>query len=323
MNRILIAEDEPHIVRFLVKGLQAQGYTTAHATDGNQALLMARTGHFDLLLLDLGLPGRDGLDVLAQLRTERARLPVVVLTARSTPDDIVAGLDGGADDYMSKPFRLAELLARVRARLRPVHSPEVFVLSHGDLSLDLRTRQAQVGSKIIDLSAREYALAEVLMRHPGQVLSREQLLSHVWGYDYDPGSNVVEVYIRYLRNKIGPSRITTVRGIGYRLAQPSPRIPRRMSPHTLARGPGYAPGPRNQPGVLLVPAAATGILAVLAVVGVRALDAGVPLAVGLVPREAVGAVHHECHGDHLLSRCWSFRSFSTFAGARGMAMRRR
>jgi len=219
MSRILIAEDEPHIVRFLVKGLQAQGYTTAHAGDGNDALLMARAGQFDLLLLDLGLPGRDGLDVLAQLRSERIQLPVIVLTARSGPDDIVAGLDGGADDYMGKPFRLAELLARVRLRLRPVHSPEVFVLSHGGLSLDMRTRQAMVDGKVVDLSAREYALAEVLMRHPGQVLSREQLLSHVWGYDYDPGSNVVEVYIRYLRNKIGASRITTVRGIGYRLAQ--------------------------------------------------------------------------------------------------------
>jgi len=222
MSRILIAEDEPHIVRFLVKGLQAQGYATAHTADGNQVLLMARTGQFDLLLLDLGLPGRDGLDVLAELRAERARLPVIVLTARSGPDDIVAGLDGGADDYMGKPFRLAELLARVRLRLRPSHSAETFVLSHGDLSLDLLTRQARVGSKIIDLSAREYALAEMLMRHPGQVLSREQLLSHVWGYDYDPGSNVVEVYIRYLRNKIGANRIITMRGAGYRLAKAPP-----------------------------------------------------------------------------------------------------
>jgi two-component system, OmpR family, response regulator len=236
MNRILIAEDEPHIVRFLVKGLQAQGYATASAADGNQALLMARTGQFDLLLLDLGLPGRDGLDVLAQLRSERAQLPVIVLTARNGPDDIVAGLDGGADDYMSKPFRLAELLARVRLRLRPSHSPEVFVLSHGDLNLDLRTRQARIGSKVIDLSAREYALAEMLMRHPGQVLSREQLLSHVWGYDYDPGSNVVEVYIRYLRNKIGASRITTVRGAGYRLAPAPPTVADRLETDLPATG---------------------------------------------------------------------------------------
>ena len=220
MNRILIAEDEPGIVRFLEKGLRAEGYATASASDGDLALQLAQTGEFDLMLLDLGLPGRDGFAVLTELRRRRVRLPVIVLTARSAPDDIVAGLDGGADDYMSKPFRLAELLARVRLRLRPEPAREVFVLRVGDLSLDLRTRQALVSGKIIDLSAREFALAEMLMRHPGQVLSREQLLSHVWGYDYDPGSNVVEVYIRYLRNKIGPERIATLRGAGYRLVQP-------------------------------------------------------------------------------------------------------
>jgi two-component system, OmpR family, response regulator len=220
MNRILIAEDEPNIVRFLASGLQAQGYATAQAGDGNLALAMARTGEFDLMLLDLGLPGRDGLAVLTQLRREQVPLPIILLTARAAPDDIVTGLDSGADDYMSKPFRLAELLARVRLRLRAAASAEVFVLTHGDLSLDLRTRQARVNGRTVDLSAREYTLAEVLLRHPGQVLSREQLLSHVWGYDYDPGSNVVEVYIRYLRNKIGPDRIVTIRGIGYRLAQP-------------------------------------------------------------------------------------------------------
>ena len=220
MNRILIAEDEPGIVRFLEKGLRAQGYATASASDGDLALQLAQTGEFDLMLLDLGLPGRDGFAVLTELRRRRVRLPVIVLTARNGSDDIVAGLDGGADDYMSKPFRLAELLARVRLRMRDEPAREVFVLRVGDLSLDLRTRQAQVDGKLIDLSAREFALAEMLMRHPGQVLSREQLLSHVWGYDYDPGSNVVEVYIRYLRNKIGPERIATLRGAGYRLVQP-------------------------------------------------------------------------------------------------------
>ena len=222
MNRILIAEDEPGIVRFLEKGLRAQGYATASASEGDLALQLAQTGEFDLMLLDLGLPGRDGFAVLTELRRRRVRLPVIVLTARNGSDDIVAGLDGGADDYMSKPFRLAELLARVRLRLRAEPAREVFVLRAGDLSLDLRTRQAQVDGKLVDLSAREFALAEMLMRHPGQVLSREQLLSQVWGYDYDPCSNVVEVYIRYLRNKIGPERITTLRGAGYRLVQPPP-----------------------------------------------------------------------------------------------------
>lgn len=222
MSRILIAEDEPRIVRFLVKGLQAQGYATACAPDGPQALQLARSGGFDLLLLDLGLPELSGLDVLAALRRENIRLPVIVLTARASTEDVVTGLDSGANDYVRKPFRLAELLARIRLQLRAGQQAEEFVLRNGDLILDLRTHQAHVGAKIVDLSTREFALAEMFMRHPGQVLSREQLLSHVWGYDYDPMSNVVEVYVRYLRNKIGTDRIATVRGSGYRLVKASP-----------------------------------------------------------------------------------------------------
>lgn len=221
MSRILIAEDEPRIVRFLAKGLQAEGHSTASATDGNQALHLALTGEFDLMLLDLGLPGRDGLDVLAQIRRHRVRLPVIVLTARTSTADIVTGLDSGASDYVCKPFRLAELLARVRLQLRPEDHPEEFVLRNGGLSLDLRTRQIHTGGQVIDLSAREFALAEMFLRHPGQVLSREQILSHVWGFDYDPMSNVVEVYVRYLRNKIGTDRIVTIRGAGYRLVRES------------------------------------------------------------------------------------------------------
>ena len=219
MTRILIAEDEPHIVRFLVKGLQAEGYATTAAEDGDEALRLARSGAFDLMLLDLGLPRRDGLRVLGEMRRARVLMPVIVVTARGSSEDIVTGLDSGADDYLSKPFRLAELLARVRARLRPATAQEAAVLHNGDLVLDLLTRQARVGSRTVDLSAREFALAEVFLRHPGQVLSREQLLSHVWGYDYDPGSNVVEVYVRYLRSKIGPDRIATIRGAGYRLVK--------------------------------------------------------------------------------------------------------
>ncbi len=217
MSRILIAEDEPRIVRFLERGLSAAGYTTHAVDDGNQALALALTGEFDMVLLDLGLPGRDGFAVLTELRARRSLLPVIVLTARSESADIVAGLDGGADDYVSKPFRLAELLARIRLRLRPEHAQETFVLRHKGTSLDVRTRQASVDGRTIDLTASEFALAELLLRHPGQVLSREQILSHVWGYDHDPGSNVVDVYVRYLRAKLGPGRITTVRGAGYRL----------------------------------------------------------------------------------------------------------
>ena len=219
MTRILIAEDEPRITRFLTKGLQAEGYATTAAADGDDALYLARSGEFDLMLLDLGLPKQDGLRVLEEIRRGRVKLPVIVVTARGSADDIVTGLDSGADDYLAKPFRLAELLARVRARLRPAAAPEPTTLVNGDLILDLRTRQAHVGDRVIDLSAREFALAETFFRHPGQVLSREQLLSRVWGYDYEPGSNVVDVYVRYLRNKLGPERITTIRGAGYRLVK--------------------------------------------------------------------------------------------------------
>jgi DNA-binding response OmpR family regulator len=168
------------------------------------------------MILDLGLPGRDGLDVLAELRRRGERLPVIVLTARDAVPDRVAGLELGADDYVTKPFSFEELLARVRARLRDDRSEESTMLRAGDVTLDLRTRRADVNGASVELTAREFSLAETFMRHAGQVLSREQLLSHVWGYDFDPGSNVVEVYVRYLRRKLGDQRIETVRGMGYR-----------------------------------------------------------------------------------------------------------
>lgn len=221
MSHILIAEDEPRIVRFLDKGLRAQGYATSCAASGQEALDLAMAGDFDLILLDLGLPGLDGMDVLARLRRVGRRVPVIVLTARGSTEDVVTGLDSGASDYVRKPFRLAELMARIRLQLRHEPKPEQFVLRNGSLTLDVRTRQVTVAGHTIDLSAREFALAELFMRHPGQVLSREQVLSQVWGYDYDPMSNVVDVYVRYLRNKIGADRIVTVRGAGYRLVKQS------------------------------------------------------------------------------------------------------
>jgi two-component system, OmpR family, copper resistance phosphate regulon response regulator CusR len=217
MSRILIAEDEARIASFLEKGLRANGFTTVVAADGPEALQLAGTGEFDLLILDLGLPGIDGLDVLAALRRRGQSLPVVILTARDSVRDTVAGLEGGADDYIAKPFRFEELLARVRVRLRGERAPEETVLTAGDASLDLRTRLATVRGTTVELTAREFALAEMFFRHPGQVLSREQLLSHVWGYDYDPGSNVVDVYVGYLRKKLGKERVSGVRGMGYRL----------------------------------------------------------------------------------------------------------
>ncbi|MGY1916306.1 response regulator transcription factor [Blastococcus sp. HT6-30] len=217
MSRVLIAEDEPRIAAFVEKGLRANGFVTAVVGDGLSALDRARSGDFDLVVLDIGLPVLDGFAVLRALRAERCAVPVIVLTARDSVQDTVAGLEGGADDYMPKPFRFEELLARVRLRLAGARETEVTVLTVGELSLDLRTRRADVAGRTVDLSAREFALAETFLRHPGQVLAREQLLSHVWGYDFDPGSNVVDVYVRYLRKKLGADRIETVRGMGYRL----------------------------------------------------------------------------------------------------------
>jgi two-component system, OmpR family, copper resistance phosphate regulon response regulator CusR len=221
MSRILVAEDESRIASFLVKGLRANGFATSVTEDGRDALDLADSDDFDLLILDVGLPGLDGFSVLRELRGRGRRLPIIILTARDSVEDTVAGLEGGADDYVSKPFRFEELLARVRTRLRGDPVAEPTVIRVGDASLDLRTRRLTVGGRTVELTAREFAMAEMFFRHPGQVLSREQLLSHVWGYDYDPGSNVVEVYIRYLRQKLGESWISTVRGMGYRLEQAS------------------------------------------------------------------------------------------------------
>ena len=218
MSRILIAEDEERIASFVRKGLSANGFITTVVADGDAALSHARTGDFDLVVLDIGLPGRDGFTVLRALREARVFTPVIILTARDSVRDTVAGLEGGADDYMSKPFRFEELLARIRLRLRTEgHAPEATVLRAGDLSLDLRTRRAHLDARTVELTAREFVLLELFLRHPGQVLSREQVLSHVWGYDFDPGSNIVDVYVRALRRKLGAGRITTIRGMGYAL----------------------------------------------------------------------------------------------------------
>lgn len=227
MARILIVEDEARIASFIAKGLTADGYTTSTVGDGPTGLDLALAGDFDLVILDIGLPGMDGYEVLEQLRSAGSRLPVIVLTARDSVTDTVSALEGGADDYMAKPFRFAELLARVRLRLRQANeqpNAREDVLEVGSLRLDLRTRRATAGARDVDLSAREFKLAEIFMLNAGQVLSREQLLSHVWGYDFDPGSNVVDVYVGYLRRKFGASTITTVRGMGYRLEAAPPRV---------------------------------------------------------------------------------------------------
>lgn len=220
MTRILIAEDEIRIASFIEKGLRSHGFTTTIASDADAAVSLAQGNGFDLMILDLGLPGKDGLAVLEELRGQGEQLPIIILTARDDIQHKVAGLEGGADDYMTKPFRFEELLARVRLRLRNSGSTtkqEQETLQVGKVVLDLRTRKAKVGDRWIELPAREFTLAETLFRHAGQVMSREQLLDHVWGYDYDPGSNIVDVYIGYLRKKLGSHLIETIRGVGYRL----------------------------------------------------------------------------------------------------------
>ncbi|MBW4556497.1 MAG: response regulator transcription factor [Trichormus sp. ATA11-4-KO1] len=220
MNRILIAEDESRIAKFLEKGFKAHGFTTTVAKDGEEAIVMVSSGNFDLLILDIGLPGKDGWTVLEELRGQGEQLPIIVLTVHDNVKDKVNGFERGADDYVTKPFRFEELLARARVRLRDrrsSYSPDEMILSTTDIVLDLRTRKVKVGDRCIELSAREFTLAETFLRHPAQVLSREQLLSHVWGYNYDPGNNIVDVYVGYLRKKLGNKFIETVRGIGYRL----------------------------------------------------------------------------------------------------------
>ena len=216
MARILIAEDDPLIGAFLEKGLRANGYSTFLADDGEKAQSLSLTDEFDLLILDMGLPQREGFQVLQDLRSRGKKLPVLVLTGRSERD-VVMCLKAGADDYMRKPFHFDELLARVQTRLRSTGTAETNVLEAGKVRVDLRARRTTVNGDTVDLTAREFALLETLLRNAGQVLSRGQLLSHVWGYSFDPTSNVVDVYVNSLRKKLGGDVIETVRGAGYRL----------------------------------------------------------------------------------------------------------
>jgi DNA-binding response OmpR family regulator len=216
MARILIAEDDPLIGAFLEKGLRANGFSTFLADDGEKAQRLSLTDEFDLLILDMGLPGREGFHVLQEIRARGKTLPVLVLTGRRERDAAMC-LEAGADDYMRKPFHFDELLARVRTRLRTTGTEQQNVLSAGDVRLDLMTRRASVGERSVELTAREFSLLETLLRHADRVLSREQLLSHVWGYSFDPTTNLVNVYINSLRRKLGADVIETVRGVGYRL----------------------------------------------------------------------------------------------------------
>ncbi|GAB3602341.1 response regulator transcription factor [Microbacterium aureliae] len=216
MTRILIIEDESRIASFVSRGLESAGYETHTVEDGAEGLDVALRGESDLVLLDVGLPTMDGFEVLRELRARGSVVPVIMLTARSSTRDTVEGLDAGANDYMPKPFTFDELLARVRSRLRETSALPSVAITHGDVVLDVLARRATVAGREVELSTREFALAEQFLRNPGRVLSREVLLSRVWGLDFDPGSNVVDVYVRYLRGKLGAAHIVTVRGAGYR-----------------------------------------------------------------------------------------------------------
>ena len=222
--RILVIEDERTLAGFIEQGLRAEGHAVTVRHDGESGEAAALTGDYALVLLDLMLPGKSGLDVLEAIRARLPDLPVIILTARAAIEQKVEGLDRGANDYVTKPFSFEELLARVRAQLRSPGQRESSALEAADIHLDLRTRRVEREGREIELTAREFDLLAYLMRHPDQVLSREQILNAVWGFDFDPGTKVLEVYVGYLRRKLGvfgsTDPIETVRGVGYRLRVP-------------------------------------------------------------------------------------------------------
>ena len=218
--KILVIEDDLKIASFVKKGLKEQGYVVDTCHDGDEGYDLASTETYDVILLDIMLPGRDGLSILRGLRDQKNTVPVILLTARSGLDERVEGLNLGADDYLPKPFFMEELIARIIAVSRRATGDQLSILHHGELTLDLISREVKIGDETLELTSREFNLLELLMRSPGRVYSRTQLLEHVWGYDFDPQTNVVDVYIRRVRGKIdtpnSPSRIETVRGVGYR-----------------------------------------------------------------------------------------------------------
>lgn len=222
--RILVIEDEPTLAEFIERTLRAEGYAVTVAHDGPAGEAAALTGDYALVLLDVVLPGKNGLEVLRAIRGRMPDLPVIVLTALGAVEQKVAGLDRGANDYVTKPFSLEELLARVRAQLRGPGQPEASVLEAAGIRIDLRTRRVERDGHEVALTAREFELLAYLTRHPDQVLSREQILNAVWGFDFDPGTKVLEVYIGYLRRKLGAANgsdpVETVRNVGYRLRVP-------------------------------------------------------------------------------------------------------
>jgi DNA-binding response OmpR family regulator len=218
--RILVAEDEKKIAGFIRKALQEQGYTVDLAVDGTRAYELATSQSYDVIVLDIMLPGRDGLSILRQLRERHNTVPIIVLTARSELDERLEGLNLGADDYITKPFFMEELIVRVQAILRRVSGEKLSLLQAGDLVVNLITREIRVGERAVELTAREFSLLEYLMRSPGRVYARTQILEHVWSYEFDTNTNLIDVYTQRLRKKLDPTGqeqfIETIRGVGYR-----------------------------------------------------------------------------------------------------------
>lgn len=222
--RILVVEDSPRIASFLRKGLGEEGYVVETASDGDTGLEMARSQEFDAAVVDVMLPGRSGVELLRELRATGSRLPILLLTARDRTEDKVEGLDAGADDYLTKPFDFTELMARLRALLRRSGGAPAPVLRAGPVEMNPARREVRCDGQLVSLTPKEFALLEYLLRNPNRALSRATLMEHVWGIRFDPGTNVVDVFVNSLRNKLDPERklIQTIRGVGYMIKTPAP-----------------------------------------------------------------------------------------------------
>lgn len=221
---ILVVEDEKEVAGFIRKGLEEQGFQVEVCHDGNEAFAWTATRSYDVVVLDIMLPGRDGLSILRSLRKKRNAVPVILLTARSELEERIEGLDLGADDYLTKPFYVEELVSRIRAVVRRTSGDQLSILQAGDITVNLISREVCRGENAIRLTAREFGLLEYLMRSPGRVYTRTQIIEHVWGYDFDPNTNLVDVYIKRLRTKLRGNSddefLETVRGVGYRFVKP-------------------------------------------------------------------------------------------------------
>jgi len=221
-----VVEDDKKLGGFVRKGLEAQGFVVDLSADGDEGFTLATTRSYDALVLDIMLPGRDGLSILRNLREQRSTVPVLLLTARSALNERLDGLNLGADDYLTKPFYIEELVARLHALLRRASGQPKNVLQHRDISVNLLTREVKRGAETIELTAREFALLTCLMRSPGRTFTRAQICEHVWNYHFDPGTNLVDVYVQHLRKKLGrdggPPFIETVRSVGYRIPEENP-----------------------------------------------------------------------------------------------------